>query len=173
MQQFIDLGCGLPTLLDVHSIARSVVPGARVVYVDNDPLVAVHSLATSARLPGIVAIEGGTRYPEKILADPQLALIDFSEPVMVLLAAVLHSVDLSENAAAIVAAFTGRMVPGSPLAISHAVTDGSDPRIWRRSPLRTSALAPHSPPGPPPISRRCSPDSSWPRPAWPPPPARD
>jgi hypothetical protein len=129
VRQFLDLGCGLPTLLDVHSIARSVIPDARVAYVDNDPLVILHSQATNVRQAGIVALHGDIRHPEKILADPDLTVIDFSEPVMVLFAAVLHFVGLSEDAAAIVAAFTSRMVPGSYLAISHAVTDGSDPAV--------------------------------------------
>ncbi len=113
----------------MHSIARSVIPDARIAYVDNDPLVILHSQATNARQPGIVALHGDIRYPEKILADPDLAVIDFSQSVMVLLAGVLHFVGLSEDAAAIVAAFTSRMVPGSHLAISHAVTDGSDPAV--------------------------------------------
>lgn len=129
VRQFVDLGCGLPTLLDTHAIAWSAAPGARVVYVDHDPLVTLHGQATRAKLPGIAAIDGDIRYPDKVLADPQLDLIDFSEPVLVLLAAVLHFIAPAEDVAAIVAAFTNCMAPGSHLAISHAITDGSDPDV--------------------------------------------
>ena len=127
VRQFVDLGCGLPAWPDVQAIACPIVPDARIIYVDRDPLVIRHSQAKQATTPGVIAIAGDIRSPETILADPRMGLIDFEQPVMVLLAAVLHFVGPDEDAAGIVSAFTSRLAPGSVLAISHAVTDGSDP----------------------------------------------
>ena len=127
VRQFVDLGCGLPAWPDVQAIACPVVPDARIVYVDNDPLVIRHSQAKQSTTPSVIAIGGDIRSPQAILADPQMGLIDFAKPVMVLLTAVLHFIGPDDDAAGIVSAFTGRLAPGSILAISHAVTDGSDP----------------------------------------------
>jgi hypothetical protein len=126
VRQFVDLGCGLPAYPNVQTIADPIVPDARIVYVDHDPLVIRHCQAKQSTSPGIMAIGGDIRSPETILSDPRMGLIDFAEPVMVLLSAVLHFIGPHEDAAGIVSAFTGRLVPGSILAISHVVTDGSD-----------------------------------------------
>src|SRR5579859_420199 len=88
IDQFIDLGSGFPTSPNVHE----VVPGARVVYVDNDPVVVSHNQALRTS-PLVVSIFGDLRAPQDILADAVLArAIDFSRPVGVLLVAVLHFV---------------------------------------------------------------------------------
>ena len=126
--QFIDLGTGFPTSPNVHEVARGACPDARVIYVDNDPVVTAHNRALRATVPGVVAIEGDIRHPDGVLADPELAeLIDFTAPVAVLFVAVLHFVRPEEDPARIVAAFTEQMVPGSYLIISHGVSDDTDP----------------------------------------------
>jgi len=147
ISQFVDLGTGLPTSPNVHEVARQVIPGARVVYVDNDPVVTTHSRALRATNDGVIAIEGDIRQPGEILADPELtALIDFSQPVAILLIAVLHFIRPEEDSAGIVAAFAARMAPGSCLAISHATSDGADPGVLARiADAYASATAPVAP----------------------------
>ncbi|HEY6706598.1 MAG TPA: SAM-dependent methyltransferase, partial [Actinomycetota bacterium] len=87
IRQFIDLGSGLPTQGNVHEIAQAAAPEARVVYVDNDPMVVTHSRALLAG-DNTVAIEGDLRQPDKVLEHPDVReLIDFGRPVALLLLA--------------------------------------------------------------------------------------
>jgi hypothetical protein len=122
--QFLDVGSGLPTSPNVHEVARETVPGARVVYVDYDPVVVLHSQARR-REPGTAAVRADVRSPEVIFAAPEVEeLIDFGQPCGLLMMSVLHFVggDISP----LVAQYTGRLAPGSFLALSHVVTDGAD-----------------------------------------------
>jgi hypothetical protein len=126
--QFIDLGTGFPTSPNVHEVARGTCPHAKVIYVDNDPVVTAHNRALRATVPGVVAIAGDIREPQALLADRELAgLIDFSSPVAVLFVAVLHFIRPDEDPAQIVAAFAEPMAPGSYLIVSHGVSDDTDP----------------------------------------------
>ena len=126
IRQYIDLGSGLPTSPNVHEIARKIRPDARVVYVDNDPMVATHGRAECAG-EGIAFIERDIRYPQEILTDRRLTdLIDFTAPVAFLCAAVLHFIPDHDNPKDIVAALRWRMAPGSYLVISHAATDDAN-----------------------------------------------
>ncbi len=130
ISQYIDLGAGLPTSPNVHQVARQVRPDARVVYVDNDPVVTCHGRALCATNDGVAAIDGDIRDPRSILADPELtAVIDFAEPVAILCVAVLHFIRDEENPSEIVAVLRGQMAAGSYLVISHAATDGADERV--------------------------------------------
>jgi S-adenosyl methyltransferase len=130
IRQYIDLGTGIPTSPNVHEVARQAVAGARVVYVDNDPVVTVHSQALRAGDDGVIAISGDIRRPQDILAHPEVAgLIDFTQPVGILFISVLHFISSGEDLDGIVAAFRRRMAAGSYLAISHATTDGADPAV--------------------------------------------
>jgi O-methyltransferase involved in polyketide biosynthesis len=128
--QYLDLGSGLPTSPSVHEVARDVIPGARVVYVDHDPIVVRHNDALLATRDGVITIRGDIRDPDAILADEALAAcIDFSRPVAVLLLSVLHFISLEEDAPGIVARFRERMAPGSYLAVSVGTSDGADPEM--------------------------------------------
>lgn len=100
--QFLDVGTGLPTQGNVHEIARGIDPAARVVYVDNDPMVLAHSRALKTGA-GTLVVQGDLREPEVILARAA-ALLDFTEPVAVLLVAVLHFVGEQDKPAACVSA---------------------------------------------------------------------
>lgn len=125
IDQFIDIGAGLPTQGNVHEIAQQVIPDARVVYVDYDPIVLAHGRALLCGNDTTTVITADMRDPEAILANPDLrALIDFSRPVAVLLIAVFHFITDAENPAGIVAAFRDAMAPGSHLALTHLTTDG-------------------------------------------------
>lgn len=128
--QFIDLGTGLPTRPNVHEVARSVHPDARVLYVDNDPMVCSHARALLATNDGVAAIHGDIRTPQDILNDPVTrAMIDFTRPVGVLFVAVLHFLTDDDQPWEQVAAFRWRMASGSMLAVSHITSDGTPPDV--------------------------------------------
>jgi SAM-dependent methyltransferase len=126
VRQFIDVGAGLPTALNTHEIAQRVTPGARVAYVDNDPVVISHARSLLAKSPGVIAVPGDLRDPGSILGDAGLTeLIDLAEPACVILSAVLH---FSEAAAAreVAATFARAVAPGSYLIISVGSGDESE-----------------------------------------------
>lgn len=126
VRQFLDIGAGLPTQENVHQVAQAVVPDARTVYVDNDPIVLSHARALLATDPQTAAVAGDVREPAGILGNPQTReLLDLTEPVCVLLVAILHFVPDSDDPARIVAAFRDAMAPGSYLILSHATMDGA------------------------------------------------
>jgi hypothetical protein len=128
--QFIDIGTGLPTRPNVHEVARSILPDARVVYVDNDPMVCAHARALLATNDGVGAIHGDIRTPQAILNDPVTrALIDFTRPVGLLFVAVLHFLTDDDRPWERVAAFQRRMASGSMLAVSHITSDDTPPEI--------------------------------------------
>jgi hypothetical protein len=125
IRQFLDLGAGLPTKGNVHQVAQAITPGARVVYVDNDPMVLAHSRALKTG-EGTAVIRADLRDPDTILGHPDTRrLLDFSEPLAVLFVAVLHFVG-GPDAYAAVARFTGAAAPGSYLVLSH-ITGDPDP----------------------------------------------
>ena len=128
--QYLDLGSGLPTMPSVHEVAREIIPDARVVYVDHDPIVVAHNDALLATRDGVTTIRADVRDPDAVLADEALAkCIDFDEPVAVLLLGVLHFISLDEDAPGIIARFRERMAPGSYLAVSLGTSDGADPEM--------------------------------------------
>jgi hypothetical protein len=124
IRQIIDIGTGIPAAGNVHEVAGQVAPGTRVAYVDNDPIVHVHAnaLLTGGGTTSIVLAD--LREPEAILAHPKVrALIDFSQPVALLLVAILHFITGQENPARILAVFRDALPAGSYLALSHATAD--------------------------------------------------
>jgi S-adenosyl methyltransferase len=131
IEQFIDLGTGIPTSPNVHETARSIIPGARVAYVDNDPIVIVHDRALLASVgKRIIAVRGDVRYPLNILANHALGeVIDFRRPVGILFVAVLHFVTDTEDPYRAVTTFRDRVCPGSYVAASHITSDGTDPHV--------------------------------------------
>ena len=120
IHQFLDLGTGIPSANNTHEVAQSVDPSARVVYVDNDPIVAMHAraLLTSTR-------EGSTHYIQADLRDPGPILeearqtLDFEQPIAVMLLGVLHLVRDDEDPWGIVGRLMAAVPVGSYLAISH------------------------------------------------------
>jgi S-adenosyl methyltransferase len=156
LRQFLDLGCGLPATDNVHDFARRVDPACRVVYVDNEPMVVAHAQALFADgTTGIAAVKQDVRRPTEILChDDVRRLIDFSRPVAVLLAAVLHNITDRDDPAGIVAAFTAAMAPGSYLVLSHPthdvmpeksaqareISEGTGPPLVTRSKREVGAL---------------------------------
>jgi S-adenosyl methyltransferase len=118
IRQFIDVGSGLPTASNTHEIAQAAAPGARVAYVDKDPVVVLHATELLANDRDVIATRGDAADPAAILADPQVsALLRPGEPYAVILAAVLHFFPL-DDARRILAAFASLAPPGSYLIVS-------------------------------------------------------
>jgi O-methyltransferase involved in polyketide biosynthesis len=123
IRQFIDLGGGLPTQTNVHEMAQRVAPDARVVYIDNDPVVWSHGQALLAHGDQVAMVRADLREPAVVLRHPEvLALLDLTQPVAVVCASVLHFVADSEEPYRIIAEYSDHMAPGSCLAISHGTT---------------------------------------------------
>jgi hypothetical protein len=128
IDQFIDVGTGIPTSPNVHEVARSINSATTVAYIDNDPVVAAHDSALLAGSDGITAIRRDVRYPLNIIMDDTVReVINFSRPIGVLFVAILHFITEEEDPYESVAAFRDRICPGSYVAISHITSDGSAP----------------------------------------------
>lgn len=133
IDQFIDLGSGVPTVGNVHEIAQRYDPGARVVYVDIDPIAVMHARHLLAGDPHTVVLEQDIREPDKILDNRQVrTLLDLDRPVGVLAVAVLHFLPDSEDPAGMLARVGELVAAGSYLAISHGTADG-DAELAERS----------------------------------------
>jgi hypothetical protein len=134
IRQFLDLGSGIPTVGNVHEIAQRADPECRVVYVDHEPIAVAHSeliLDGNDRADVLLAnlLDVGT-----VLNSEQVRrLVDFSQPMAVILAAVLHFVPDDANPHAVVARYVEAMAPGSFLVVSHGRrTEEQDVRsAWR------------------------------------------
>ncbi len=128
IRQFLDIGTGIPTAGNTHEVAQAVAPESRVVYVDNDPIVLVHAraLMTSNAAGATAFIQADLREPDKILADPALlGTLDLSEPVALMLVAILMYLSDEENPQSIVSGLLDALPSGSCLTISHPSADFS------------------------------------------------
>jgi hypothetical protein len=124
VRQFLDIGSGMPTQSSVHEVAQQIAPDARVVYVDVDPVAVVESLDILGGNELATAVNGDFRSPEAILGHPQVrGLLDFSQPVALLLMGLLHFVPDDAEADQAVAQLKEGLVPGSHLAISHLAAE--------------------------------------------------
>jgi hypothetical protein len=124
IRQILDVGTGIPTSPNTHEVARQVAADTRVVYVDNDPIVATHAGAKLTNTRGTGFALGDVREPAKLLESPEVRrLIDFGQPVALLLVAVLHFVTDEEDPAGIVAALTDPLPAGSALVLTHGTRD--------------------------------------------------
>jgi hypothetical protein len=132
VRQFIDIGSGLPTVGNTHEVVQLVDPWCRVVYVDNDPMVReqAEDLLTDGNM--VTVIEGDLRNPDGVLKHPDVRmLIDFSQPVGLLMTAVVHFVADESNPWALVAQYMDNLAPGSYLSLSHLTDDQKPPRSVR------------------------------------------
>jgi hypothetical protein len=129
IRQFIDIGSGLPTQNNTHEAVHKRAPGARVVYVDNDPMVAAHADALLAEDGTTAVITADLRNPDALLAHPALVgLINLAQPVGVLLTSVIHFVPDEMDPWGLVARYMAAVAPGSYLVLSHATYDNMPPR---------------------------------------------
>jgi hypothetical protein len=119
VRQFLDIGTGLPTMQNTHEVAQSIAPGARVVYVDNDPLVLAHARALLANS----SAEGATSYLDADYNDPDAVVagargvLDFAEPIAVLFMGVLGYLESPDEAHAVIARVMDTVPSGSYLAL--------------------------------------------------------
>ncbi|WP_329790969.1 SAM-dependent methyltransferase [Lentzea sp. DG1S-22] len=125
IRQFLDLGSGIPTVGNVHEVAQNLAPDARIVYVDNDPVAAAYSENILRGNDRTAVVQADLRRPDQVLDHPAVrSLLDFDEPVAVMMVAVLHFVPDSDDPAGIIARYREVMAPGSYLVLSHASQDG-------------------------------------------------
>jgi len=144
--QFIDLGSGIPTVGNVHEVARELEAGARVVYVDNDPIAVVHARSLLASDPLATVIEADLREPGKVLGHPQLQrLINLDQPVGVLMVAVLHFVGDEDRPSDIIARYRAAMAPGSHLVVSHGTAANRQEQGARMEALYARSPTPLTP----------------------------
>jgi SAM-dependent methyltransferase len=175
--QFLDLGSGLPAQENVHEVAHRHAPEARVVYVDNDPVVAAHGRALLADPNRVAMVLGDARRPEEILASPEVrGLLDFDRPVAVLMMFILHFVPDEDDPHGFLATYRDALAPGSYLAISHVGNDVATERASTISDFYRKANMPFTPrPGkeiaaffgdfeliPPGLATGLGPDVVWP-----------
>ncbi len=129
VRQFIDLGSGLPTGGNTHQIVLSVAPDARVVYVDIDPLVLGYSESLLAGDAQVEAMVADIRDVDSVLgSDVVRRLIDFSEPVAILVTGVMHFVPDEQDPAGIIARYMAPLAAGSYLVLSHMTVDQKPPK---------------------------------------------
>jgi S-adenosyl methyltransferase len=123
VRQFIDIGAGLPTAGNTHEVAQALVPGARVVYVDNDPIVLSHGRALLATNADTTVVTADLRDPADVVGrDEVRRLINFDEPVGVLLIAMTHFLRDDERDS-VMSDLRKSLVPGSYLATTHVTVD--------------------------------------------------
>ncbi|TQS45437.1 SAM-dependent methyltransferase [Cryptosporangium phraense] len=128
IRQFLDLGSGIPTAGNVHEVA----PDATVVYVDIDPVAVAHSEAILADVDRAGIVHADIRRPADVLTDPVTReLLDFSQPIGLLMVAVLHFVDTDAEAARITAAFRDAIPAGSGLVLAHGTMEGRPEEVKR------------------------------------------
>ncbi|WP_063753675.1 SAM-dependent methyltransferase [Kutzneria sp. 744] len=121
IRQFLDLGSGLPTVGNVHETAQARVPDARVVYVDNEPVAVEHSLGILGDNPYATCIHADITDTQSVLTHPEtLRLLDFTQPLMVLMCAVLHFVPDDRQPDRVVREYADALAPDSYLALTHA-----------------------------------------------------
>jgi S-adenosyl methyltransferase len=125
IEQFLDLGSGIPTVGNTHEVARAAHSGTNVVYVDHDPVAVAHSQALLAGDERAVAVLGDIRDPAAVLAAAAgTGRLDLNRPVGVLMIALLHFVHDEDRPAEIISGFLGALAPGSYLAVTHGRADG-------------------------------------------------
>ena len=124
IRQFLDIGTGIPSANNTHEVAQLVAPQARIVYVDNDPVVLTHAraLLTSNPAGATDYIDADLRHPLRILEGAERTL-DFQRPVAVMLMAILQHVSDDEDPYDVVATLRDALPPGSYLALSHPASD--------------------------------------------------
>ncbi|MFJ9903237.1 SAM-dependent methyltransferase [Streptomyces sp. NPDC101152] len=125
IDQFLDIGSGIPTFGNVHEVAQSARPGARVVYVDHDPVAVAHSQAVLEGNEDAGVVAADLRKPQELLATSEVErLIDLNRPVALLLVAILHFVEDADDPYQAVAELRDALAPGSLLVLTHASYDG-------------------------------------------------
>ncbi|MBR8744274.1 SAM-dependent methyltransferase [Nocardiopsis sp. MG754419] len=131
IDQFLDLGAGLPTTDNTHQVAQRTNPRARVLYVDNDPMVMAHGRALLGDTSTTAFLLSDIRETDRILHSPEAAeLIDTERPVCVMLVSLLHCVPDDSDPFGVVRDLVDRLAPGSAVIFSHVVSDDPEAAAW-------------------------------------------
>jgi S-adenosyl methyltransferase len=136
IRQFLDIGTGLPTSPNTHEVALEGNSEARVVYVDNDPVVFRHAQARMADHENIAVVPADLRDVDDVLAQAG-KLLDFSKPVGLLFVAVLHNIRDADDPAGIAARYMSALAPGSYVVISHSTDEFAPDRTHAASAAAT------------------------------------
>ncbi len=124
VRQFLDIGSGIPTVGNVHEIVQRAEPSCRVVYVDNEPVAVAHSQLLLNGNDNATVVMADLREPESILeADETRRLIDFTQPVALLMFAILHFIPDADDPAGLVDRYRAKLPAGSYLGLTHATAD--------------------------------------------------
>lgn len=143
VRQFLDLGAGIPAGIHVHQAARTERSDARVVHIDRDPTAILHAREAFAADPGVLVVQGDVLDPARTLAGPLLReLIDFGEPVCLLLAAVLHFLPDGPALSGALAHYRDLVAPGSMLIVSHVTRSAREEELDRMADLFSRAGTP-------------------------------
>lgn len=138
VSQFLDLGSGLPTVQNTHQIAQGVNPAARVVYVDNDPIVLAHGRALLAENASTIVVTADLREPDAVWAMPEITrFLDLAQPLGLILNAVIHHVLDEEDPYGIVGRYAELLAPGSYLLLTHFSNSSPEARELEHVLLRT------------------------------------
>ncbi|WP_433894244.1 SAM-dependent methyltransferase [Streptomyces sp. CA-111067] len=131
IKQFVDHGSGLPTLDNVHEVAQRIHPDAKVVYVDNDPIVLAHGRALLEQNENTAVLQADFRDTEKIWGHPETTrLIDLDQPVAALFVSVLHCIPDSDDPAGVVSRVAAKLKPGSFLVVCQLVSESAQTREY-------------------------------------------
>jgi SAM-dependent methyltransferase len=123
IDQFLDVGSGLPTARNTHEIAQELNPRALVAYVDNDPIVLTHGRAQLAGDAATTVVTADLRQPDTIVGNPAItAFLDFSRPIGLVLNGVVHHLNDDEDPHGVVTKLTSALASGSYLQLTHFST---------------------------------------------------
>jgi SAM-dependent methyltransferase len=136
VRQFLDIGSGMPTVGHVHEIVQAIAPDSRVVYVDNEPVAVAHSEIVLQGNDNAVMVHADAEYPADILDhETTLGLLDFDQPVMLIMAAFIHFIPDERDPAGLIASYRDALAPGSYLALSSGTFEGQEEVVRRAAAL--------------------------------------
>ncbi|MCA1185287.1 MULTISPECIES: SAM-dependent methyltransferase [unclassified Saccharopolyspora] len=133
IDQFLDLGSGIPTAGNVHDIAHRLDPAVRVVYVDNEPVTVAHARQLITDVKQVEIVDADLRDPETVFERAgETRLLDFSRPVGLLMVSVLNFIEDDAEVAELVRRYVAQLAPGSYLAVSHSTAQWLAPETAAR-----------------------------------------
>ncbi|SEQ11377.1 S-adenosyl methyltransferase [Lentzea xinjiangensis] len=130
VRQFLDIGSGIPTVMNVHEVAQQRDPAARIVYVDKDPVAVAHSRLMLSDNENAAIVQADMRDPEAVLSSPEVArLLRFDESVGLLMLLMLHWVPDEDSPEKLVAHYRDALPAGSFVAMTHVAKDQIDEKV--------------------------------------------
>jgi len=138
VEQFLDIGTGIPTAGPTHQVAQSIVPGARIVYVDNDPIVLAHARALLATDDRTIALQADVRDPDAVLTQAR-GLLDFTRPIGLMFIGLWYFIPDEDDPHGLAAIYRDAMAPGSHMLATHIL---DAPQIRQAARAYAEASAP-------------------------------